>query len=230
MSGKTTIILDPDFSSDEVSASLDTLHRTGNAQQLALVLGLAGSVEERAAELSGKDETCFDLGLDEDGSPGLQKDPSQAFVDANNVQEVEGMKPFLGDEDPFENFQNKAKSILMLGFGKSTSQPKNLPFGERTKKKREKYHCELCGKILVVYSLEQHMRSMHTVKERKTKPVKMIKCNVCQQQVRDGWNLTRHMNNVHSVVGNISCTKDFCDSTFESEYDMKVRIFRITSF
>ena len=225
MSGKTTIILDPDFSSDEVTASLDTLHRTGNAEQLALALGLAGSLE-----LSGTDETCFDLGLDEDGSSGLQKDPSQAFADANNVQDVEGTQPFLGNEDPFENFQKKAKSIMMPGFGKSTSQRKNLPFGERVKKKREKYHCDLCGKILVVYSLEQHMRSMHTEKERKTKPAKMVKCNVCQQQVRDGWNLTRHINNVHSVVGNISCTKDFCDSTFESEYDMKVRIFRITSF
>ena len=173
------------------------------------------------------EETCFDLGLDEDGGPGLQKDPIQAFVDANNVQEAEGTQPFLGDEDPFKNFQNKAKSIMMPGFGKNTSQRKNPPLRERTKK-REKYHCKLCGKILVVYSLEQHMRAMHTVKERKTKPVKMIKCNVCHQQVRDGWNLTRHMNNVHSVVGNISCTKDFCDSTFESEYDMKVQNFRIT--
>ena len=74
----------------------------------------------------------------------------------------------------------------------------------------------------------QELKEVHTVKEKRSeKQRNLVNCNVCDQTVRDGWNLTRHMRSMHSARGEISCPKDFCDSTFESEYDMKVKTTQI---
>ena len=90
--------------------------------------------------------------------------------------------------------------------------------------KRDKFYGEQCKSVLMIFDLEKHMKDVHTVKEKRSeKQRKLVNCNVCDQTVRDGWNLTRHMRSMHSARGEISCPKDFCDSTFESEYDMKVK-------
>ena len=231
--GTTTIILDPDFSSEEVAASLDTLHKTGNSQPLAGVLGLdGGEVDKLGGEVVEGDSSLLqdkldsltpsELNFEERAGELLNFNEGELFFKqftlsdnselAESVKRIEKEQLFMPLEDSYEKPKDDKTNMTVSRLGEYYSE-------KTTIKKRDKQE----NKILVISDREKHMKKMHTVKvKRSEKQIKLVNCNVCNQTVREGWNLTRHMRSMHSVQGEVSCPKDFCDSTFESEYDMKV--------
>ena len=222
---------------------MENLHKTGNPDPLAFVLGLLGDEQggvndEEGGHLgnlgvdieSGKvyfNENQFTLShnakhpekrqmktsCDSKLDPSFKKiEEEQTFVEATSVTVEDSHHREFKDE----NTNTMAPSRFV------ESHP--LPLSNRPKK-RERFHCEQCNKMLVLFDPERHMKKMHSVKLNIIeKPKTLVNCNVCNQSVRGGWNLKRHTVNMHSVQGDISCTKDFCDSTFQSEYDMKVHV------
>ena len=239
--GTTTIILDPDFSSEEVAASLDTLHKTGNSQPLAGVLGLdGGEVDKLGGEVVEGDSSLLqdkldsltpsELNFEERAGELLNFNEGELFFKqftlsdnselAESVKRIEKEQLFMPLEHSYE--KPKGDKTNMAKLGKCNSE-KTIIGDPKKRENREKFYCEQCNKILVISDREKHMKKMHTAKvKRPEKQRKLVNCNVCNQTVREGWNLTRHMRSMHSVQGEVSCPKDFCDSTFESEYDMKV--------
>ena len=163
--------------------------------------------------------------FEDESSLQLQQDNTD--VELNLIERKNNwLKQFnLSDETsmPTEDSHKKPNMMDVSRLDGYDSE-KAIIYDPKKRGKREKVFCEQCNKILVMFDLEKHMKKMHTAKVKMPKKRrKLVNCKVCDQTVRDGWNLTRHMGSMHSVQGEINCPKDFCDSTFESEYDMKVK-------
>ena len=175
--------------------------------------------------------------FEDESSLQLQQDKTD--VELNFIERKKiWLKQFnLSDETsmPTEDSHKKLKAnkpnMMDVSRLDGYDSEKAIIYDPKKRGKREKVFCEQCNKILVMFDLEKHMKKMHTAKVKMPeKRRKLVNCKVCDQTVRDGWNLTRHMGSMHSVQGEINCPKDFCDSTFESEYDMKVKTERLKNY
>ena len=196
-----------------MKASLDHLHKTGNSKPLAVVLGIDGGKfgeEAKVVEVNShvNSDEVFKLGEVFEDKSSLLHYKADVLAGEDSHKELTDNKTNMMDVPRF--FEHNSENHMI-------DDPKKI-------QQREKFYCEQCNKTLLIFDLEKHMKKMHTVKEKRSeKRRQLVNCNVCDQTVRDGWNLTRHMRSMHSARGEISCPKDFCDSTFESEYDMKVK-------
>ena len=198
--------------SDEVCKLGEVFEDKSSLQHKADVVGTGEVNFDKRGNLVYKQFTLSDHSELSESNRGIETEElfseEASMTGKDSQQELKDNKTNLMDVSRLNEYDSEATKI---------NDPKK-------REKRERFYCEQCNKILLIFDLEKHMYKIHTAKvKRSEKRRKLVNCNVCNQTVRDGWNLTRHMRSMHSAQGEISCPKDFCDSMFESEYDMKVK-------